>query len=309
VRLLVNPAAGRGAGGRALARLRDLAGRRRIQVGVSESPAHLVGEARRAVEGGEERLLVAGGDGTFHVAIQGLAGSECALGLIPLGTGNDLPAILGVPRELDAAFALACEGPIRRIDLGSARRFQVGDKARPEAGHSGAPPLDTVSFAIYCGAGFDGEVTLSARRIRHLRGPLTYALATLAALTRFVPPRLTVEHDVGVFTGEAMFAVAANGERFGGGMRVAPGARVDDGLLDLVIVERVSKTTFLRLFPRVYRGRHLSHPAVHRIRTRRADLVADRPTPLTADGEPLATLTSGPWRMEVSPGSLLVAGP
>ncbi|MGH9464860.1 MAG: diacylglycerol/lipid kinase family protein [Thermoanaerobaculia bacterium] len=309
MRLIVNPAAGRGAGRRALARLRELAGGKRIQLTVSESPAELVSQARRAAEEDEDRLLVAGGDGTFHLAIQGLAGSECALGMIPLGTGNDLPAIVGAPRDLAAAFEVACEGSTCKIDLGSVRCFQVGNDTSP--GVLPGPPVASgaVPFAIYCGVGFDGEVTLRARRIRRLRGPLTYALATLATLTRFVPPRLTIEHDGGVFTGEAMFAIAANGERFGGGMRIAPGARVDDGLLDLVIVERVSKTAFLRIFPSVYRGGHLSHPAVRHLRSRRVRLTAERPTPLTADGEPLGEVGNRTaLDLALAPASLRVVG-
>jgi diacylglycerol kinase (ATP) len=281
---------------------------------VSEGPIELVSESRRAVEQGEERLLVAGGDGTFHYAIQGLAGSECALGLIPLGTGNDLAAIVGAPRELAEAFHVACEGPIQTVDLGTVHALRVGEE--PPRARAGDPSLDLLSgpectaFAIYCGAGFDGDVTLRARRMRRVRGPWTYALATLASLARFVPPRLTVEHDAGTFVGEAMFAVAANGERFGGGMRIAPGARIDDGLLDLVIVERVSKAAFLRIFPSVYSGRHLSHPAVRRVRTKRIRVTADRPTLSTADGEPLGTLAAASrLDLAVFPSSLRVVAP
>ncbi len=286
--LLVNPAADRGAGRRLLPGLRELAAVRGLAVVVTASVEELRREARRAAGDGRERLLVAGGDGTFHHAVQELAGSATALGMIPMGSGNDLPATLGVPLELPAALEVALDAQPRPIDLGRAGQGW---------------------FAIYCGVGFDGEVARRNRRVRRLRGRAAYVYAVLRELAAFVPPRLRVEHDHGIFEGEATMAIAANCPRFGGGMRIAPAARPDDGALDLVIVEKIRRLELLRVFPGVYRGRHVGHPAVSIVRTRRAAIASDRPLAPWVDGEELVPPPGSPLRIELAAGALLVAVP
>lgn len=288
IRFLVNPSSGRGAGARHLDRLRILASHYGAGMAVSRSASDLPMQAYRAAQDGVERLVVVGGDGTMHFALQGLAGSDCAMGVVPLGSGNDLAGSLGVPTKLDEAVERAISGPIRKIDL-----IRVG-------------PMFSAS---YVGVGFDSEVTRAASQVRHLRGPLIYAWAVIKTLASFKPPHLRVEHDGGVFEGKAMFAVAANLPRFGGGMQIAPGARIDDGLLDLVIVREISKAGLLRVFPKVYSGKHASHPAVEILRTRRAVLSIDRPMVLYGGGEPIRPMAPGDRaELEVLPGALAVAG-
>jgi diacylglycerol kinase (ATP) len=300
LRVLLNPAAGRGAGARHQPRLAALA----AEVGagalrVTGGAADLVEEARRAAAEGVERLLVAGGDGTMHHVVQGLAGSGTALGVVPLGSGNDLAGTLGVPRDLGAAVRRAAGGPVRRIDL-----LRVGEHY-------------TVGYA---GVGFDAEVaqrvaaqsaTAGARRGlgARLRGPLIYPWAVVQTLARFAPPVLRVTWDGGGFEGPAMFAVLANLPRFGGGMQIAPAARIDDGLLDVVIVRAIPRRTLLTVFPKVYSGRHVGHPAVLLARAARAEVTADRPLTMFGGGEPLLGLIPGrPVAAEVLPDGLAVAG-
>ncbi len=117
VRFLVNPKAGRGLGAASFDRLRKLASRAGAGFVVSRSAADLGEQARKAAEDGVERLLVAGGDGTMHHALQGLANTSCALGVIPVGTGNDLSGTLKIPPDLDVAVKRALTGNIRAIDL------------------------------------------------------------------------------------------------------------------------------------------------------------------------------------------------
>ncbi len=288
IRFLVNPSSGRGAGARHLDRLRILASKYGAGLAVSRTASDLPMQAYRAAEDGVERLIVVGGDGTMHFALQGLAGSDCALGVVPLGSGNDLAGSLGVPAKLDEAVERAITGPIRKIDL-----IRVG-------------PMYSVS---YLGVGFDSEVTRTANQVKHLRGPLIYAWSVIKTLATFKPPHLRVEHDGGVFEGKAMFAVAANLPRFGGGMRIAPEASIDDGLLDLVIVREISKVNLLRVFPKVYSGKHASHPAVEILRTRRAVLSIDRSMYLYGGGEPVRPMAPGDRvELEVLPGALAVVG-
>jgi diacylglycerol kinase (ATP) len=288
IRFLVNPSAGRGTGRANLDRIRVLASKLGAGLCVSRKVGDLAEQARRAAEDGVERLLVAGGDGTMHYAVQGLAGTSCALGVIPLGSGNDLAGTLGVPPDVDAAVERAVSGEIRRIDL-----VRVGD----------------VFSVSYAGVGFDSEVTRYANEMKILRGPLIYFYAVIHTLVTFVPPRMRIVHDTGKFEGRVMFTVVNNLPRFGGGMRIAPEARIDDGLLDLVIVKEVPKPVLLSIFPKVYNGRHVGHPAVQIVRTRRAEITIDRTMTMYGGGEPLRVVEAGePVAVEVVPGGLAVVG-
>lgn len=284
---MLNPAAGRGGAAGRLHRFRVLAAAAGAGLVVSKSGADIAVQARRAVEDGVSRLVVAGGDGTMHQAAQGLAGSACALGVVPLGTGNDLASTLGIPTDFEAAVARALAGGIRRLDL-----------ARVE---------QTVCIG-YAGVGFDSAVTRFANeQVKRLRGPLVYFYAVLHTLATFEAPQMRVVHDGGTFTGRAMFAVVANLPRFGGGMRIAPAALPDDGWLDLVIVRELSRLRLLAVFPKVYRGTHVGHPEIQIVRTRRAEITLDREMTLYGGGEPVATHAAGqPYVVEVMPGALPV---
>jgi len=286
VRLLLNPAAGRKRGERLRARLRQLAAAAGVEFEESTSAADLAVRARRAREEGVERLLVGGGDGSWHWAAQGLAGGETALAPIPLGTGNDLARELGYPLAPELAWRAALAGQRRRIDLGvlAGRRF-----------------------CGVAGVGFDAAVAEYARaRIRRLRGPAVYAWATLVTLARYRPPRIRLTSAAGDFAGEVFFVAFANTSHYGGGMRIAPRADPTDGLLDLVIVRRVARLRLLAVFPRVYRGRHLSHPAVRLLRAPGASLWIDPPQPLNADGEGIGWTRAEPLRVGIEPGALAV---
>lgn len=264
VRFLVNPSAGGSAGRRALPAIRaEMPSGARLVV--SRDAAHLAAEARRAVDEGIERLVVAGGDGTFHLVVPQLAGAETCLGLVPVGRGNDFAVSLGVPAALPAAVRWALSARPRRIDVG-----RVGEG----------------SFAFYAGAGFDSAVTVTANgQSRRIPASITYLLATLRTLARFRPPTARLEWEGGDFEGEVMFATVCNGPRFGGGMLIAPDAELDDGLLDLVVVRRVSKLALLRVFPRVFRGTHVDHPAVSIHRTRWVRMRFAPGALLACDGE------------------------
>jgi diacylglycerol kinase (ATP) len=284
IRFLVNPAAGRGTGKSHLDRIRVLASRYGAGLVTSRKVSDLAEQARRAAEDGVERLLVAGGDGTMHHAVQGLAGTDCALGVIPLGSGNDLAGTLGIPPDLEVAVERAAKGAIRRIDL-----LRVGE----------------VFSASYAGVGFDSEVTRYANEVKVLRGPLIYFYSVIHTLITFEPPRMKVVYDGGAFEGKAMFTVVNNLPRFGGGMRIAPDAQIDDGLLDLVIVREVPKPVLLSIFPKVYGGKHVGHPAVTLVRTRRAEITLDRAMTMYGGGEQLRPMAAGEAVVvEVVPGGL-----
>jgi len=289
IRFLVNPASGGGKGERALSQLGEAAAKAGAELVISQNVEDLAAQARKAAEDGLERLVAAGGDGTFHHVAQGLAGSECAMGLVPLGRGNDLAGTLGIPSELPRAVEVAISGPVRRIDLGQVdRRFFLG----------------------YCGVGFDSEV---ASYVHQERGPFggqaAYFYGVLRTLVAFKPPVIRVEHDGGVYERGAMFAVVSNHPRFGAGMFIAPEAKIDDGMLDLVVVEAISKVKLLRIFPKVYKGEHVGHPAVTIVRTRSARIYVDRTMTMASDGEPIMQVGEQGVEVSVRPGALGVVVP
>lgn len=288
IRFLVNPGARHGAARAAVDRVRVLAGRLGVGLVVSRKVEDLSEQARRAAEEGIERLLVFGGDGTMHHAVQGLAGSATALGVIPIGTGNDLALALNVPRGLSEAVRHALRAPVRSIDL-----IRTGE---------------TLCVG-YAGAGFDSEVTRRANQVRWGRGRWIYPWAAVRTLASFSPPLSRVAWDGGTFEGRVMFVDATNLPSYGGGMRIAPSAEIDDGLLDLLLVKAVSRLTFLSVFPKVYKGRHVGHPALVTARARRVEIEFDRATELYGGGEPLRPVSAGEKIvLEVVPGSLRVAG-
>jgi diacylglycerol kinase (ATP) len=285
-RVLINPSSGKGRSRRALAMLQQLAQESDLDLRVSRSADDLVEQARQAVNDGVERLVVAGGDGTFHFVAQGLAGSSCALGPVPTGRGNDFAAVLGIPTDLEAAVRFALSGPVREIDLG-----RVGDRF----------------FTGYCGVGFDSEAANVAQSAPgFLVGPLPYIYGVLRTLITFEPPVLKVDREGESFEDRAIFAVVCNVSRFGGGMKIAPMARVDDGALDLVVARELTRLQILRVFPKVFSGEHIHHPAVQTGRLQSARIEVDRPLIMACDGEPIGRVTGGAIEVSVAPRALRV---
>jgi diacylglycerol kinase (ATP) len=282
--LVINPIAGRGHG----ARLAPLCRQLGVRYHVASSPAQVEALARAAVDDGAARLIVAGGDGTVRLALAVLAGTPTALGIVPSGAGNDLARALGLDRAPGPALERAVSGATRRIDLGAI------------AGRS---------FGCVAALGLDGDVLRFLReRPRLPRRPWIYAYAVLRCVAAFAPPRVTVEFDGGSFADRVTLLAVANAPQFGGGMRVAPAADLGDGLLDLIVVGAIPRAKLLALFPRIYRGTHVGHPAVRHLRVRSATVETDRPLVVHGDGEPLAETGPGrPVRIEACPQALWIA--
>ena len=271
ITLLVNPAAGRGAGARvarrAAARLTDAGVPFQLLAGRDVREAGDL--ARESVEAGTAALVVVGGDGMVHLALQAVGGTDTSLGLIPAGTGNDFARTLGLPLgDPEAAADVVVGGAERRIDLGR---------------------TDGQWFAGVVAAGFDARVNDRGNRMRWPKGPRRYDLATMAELGVFKPISYHLELDDRVLDLQAMLIAVGNLPSYGGGLRIAPNAQLDDGLFDVVIVAPVSKLTLLRVFPRVRKGTHLSHPAVSVLRARRVKIDAADVTAYV-DGERLGPL-------------------
>jgi diacylglycerol kinase (ATP) len=240
-----------------------------------------------AVRAGVRRIVVVGGDGLVHLAVQAAAGTDVVLGIVPFGTGNDFARALGTHElTVGAAAARALEPP-------------VGFDAMRTT-HGWAVSVATV--------GFSATVNARANDLRWPRGSTRYTLATVLEIPklRAVPLEITLD---GVKTQHDVSLVAvANTAYFGGGMAICPDADPHDGELDLAIIGSVSRTTLLRVFPRVFRGTHVRHPAVTMLRGRHLHLTRrdrERTSALRGDGEALGTL---PVDIELVPDALQIAG-
>jgi diacylglycerol kinase (ATP) len=284
IALLTNPTAGRGRGARhrdaALARLRESGFVvRNLQGRDADEAADL---ARACVADGVDALVVCGGDGLVHLGVQAVAGTGTPLGLIPSGTGNDVARYLGLPRT----------DPVAAADRIIASRLRTIDLAR-----SGERWFVTV-----LAAGFDAIVNERANAMTWPRGQMRYNLATLAELRTFRPIPYTLRLDDEGMECEAMLVAVGNGPSFGGGLRITEGALLDDGLLDVVVITRMSKARLVRSYPRLFTGKIAGVPEyVHR-RVRSVTVAAPGIVSY-ADGERFGPL---PLTIECVPGALEV---
>ena len=288
--LMINPTSGKNTGAQvgqqALSLVRD-AGVDVLDLSASDARS-AVEQGRAAIGSGAiDRLVVGGGDGMVHLGANLCAGTPVPLGVIAAGTGNDIARELGLPVR-DAAAS------VQRILSGSTRQV---DAAR----HTTATGEQKWFLGVLA-AGFDAVVNERANQLTWPKGPMRYNLAILRELPVFRAIPYTLVLDGERIDTEAMLVAVGNGPAYGGGMRVTPDASFDDGLLDVLILRKISTFEFLRVFPRVFKGTHVSHHAVQIRRARTVSLEAEGIVSY-ADGERFAPL---PMSMEVVPGALTV---
>ncbi|MER5566617.1 diacylglycerol kinase [Streptomyces goshikiensis] len=302
ITLFVNPTAGRGRGARvaqpAASALRAAGFCVRTVSGADAGDA--LAQLRTAVREGTGAVLAVGGDGMVSLALQALAGTLVPLGVIAVGTGNDFARAMGLPvRDPEQAGRLAGEalkeGRIREIDLGRVNRAEGAEGAGSGTWYG----------TVLC-SGFDSRVNDRGNRMRLPAGRFKYDLAMIAELAAFrpFPYRITLD-DGPVIETEATLVAVGNGSSYGGGMRICADAVPDDGLFDITVVGDCTRATLLRVFPRVYRGTHLSHPKVTVHRARKVTLEAAGSTAY-ADGEPMGPL---PVTAECVPAALRLLMP
>ncbi len=248
VALLINPVAGRGRGRRAgeLAALllREAGVTVRQFTGTSaEQSAEL---AHTAIVDGCDALIACGGDGIVHTALQAVAGTATPLGVIPAGSGNDFCRAVGIPLgDVAAAVAAVRDGRVIATDLGRAADCW---------------------FGTVLASGFDSRVSDRMNSMRWPRGRTRYHAAIVAELAAFQPLPFVLEVDGVRQEVEAMLVAVGNGSTYGGGMRICPAARMDDGLFDVTVISRLSRAKLVRLFHRVYSGTHVERPEVETFR-------------------------------------------
>jgi diacylglycerol kinase (ATP) len=227
--------------------------------------------ARDAVRKGTELVVAAGGDGTLNEVVNGLAVdfSRARLGLLPLGTGNDFARSINVPADLEGALAVLAEGRTRTVDVARAR---IGRKLR--------------HFINMAAGGFSGHVSEKADEVKDRWGPLAYlraALGTLPKLTGF-NARIKLD-DSERLKVETYNIVVSNGRYVAAGIPVAPHSKLDDGLLDLMIVPTASIPKLAMLVPQVLLGRHTESDLLLFHRAKRIAIKSEPPMSFNVDGE------------------------
>ncbi|HNR98889.1 MAG TPA: YegS/Rv2252/BmrU family lipid kinase [Planctomycetota bacterium] len=236
-------------------------------------------------------VLAVGGDGTVSEAAAALAGGSAALGIVPAGAGDDFARAAGIPRAPLAACLVAREGRTRAVDLGAASW----------EGEEGARRANFINIA---GLGFDARVAAARRRFPRLRGLPLYLAAVLSALRHWesAPARIRVAGRE--IERRVLLVAAANGSRFGGGLRIAPEARFDDGLLDLCIVAALSPRAAVCGFASLLRGTHVHRKEFELVRAPAAEIDFVPGMPCQFDGEVVAPAGARRLRFEVRPGAV-----
>lgn len=256
-------------------------------------------DARRlATEGvrSGEAVVTLSGDGMIGAVADALREMpEAIMGILPGGRGNDFARVLGIPPDPLQACAIIAEGVARKVDLGVVSEDRVGASEQAYVG--------------IASVGFDSDANRVANDAPSWLGQLVYAYGALRALIAWRPARFEIELDppgerhsfIGYTVG------ACNSKTYGGGMRAAPDALLDDGLLDVVVLQSISKFKFLtRVLPRVFSGTHVLEPNVKVFRAREISISSDRPFAMYADGDPIGEL---PVRVRALHGAITVLTP
>jgi len=261
---------------------------------LTEGPGHGIELARQAVLAGRHPIICAGGDGSISEVVNGMlqasdgARPQPSLGIIPLGSADDLADMLELPKDISIACQTIAAGRQRLLDLGRVNgRYFDNNSA----------------------VGLEPMVTITQAQMMRVKGAPRYILAALRTILAHRPWQMRLEWDSGEWEGRAVLASVGNTRRTGGAFYMTPRAAPDDGLLDFVFAEAMGRLKLLRLLPTTFDGSHVERPAVHYERTTRLSITCDPPTPIQADGEVFEQAATN-ITYEVLPAhlSVLVAG-
>lgn len=281
-------------------RLLDALGRAKLSAAhaVTEYPKHASEIARKAIDDGFRKLVLVGGDGTYHEVVNSMVvdsavvpASEVTLAMFPSGTGNDWVRTSGIPKTVDACVDLMSDNSSMLQDIG--RFTYTNDLGERKQAH----------FLNVAGCGFDAFVESNYLRNNKSLGKLSYFSGLLRGLMNWQNMDVRVDADDYVYEGKAFSVILGIGKFFGGGMKVAPKAIIDDGLFDITIIEDVSKFEVVRVLPQLYSGRFIKHPQVSTIQARKVKISSPDNIYLQADGE---FMGAAPFEFEILPKKLRV---
>jgi YegS/Rv2252/BmrU family lipid kinase len=286
--VVVNPVAGHGAGLHNIPMIKESLNKLDIEhdIAITTAPKDAIHISRKAVEEGYKIIAAVGGDGTVHEIVNGIYGTDVALAMIPVGSGNDYAIANNIPRDIKRACEIIKQDNRISVDVGDIN----GEK-----------------YVCIGGSGFDSEVNeLANTRTPLLRGPAKYLYSVYKTLIHFKAANFRITCNSSTIDIKAMMVAVANASQYGGGMKVCPDAKITDGLFDIFVVKEISKLHFIKVFPRTYKGTHVTDPCIWIFRTDEVSLEADRDFAVYADGEYICRL---PARFKLTPQSLKIVVP
>ncbi len=247
------------------------------EVAFTRAPGDGVFLAKEGIEKGFDILVAVGGDGTINEVIKGIIqedmGHKIYLGIIAAGTGNDLVRTLNIPQNISAAVEVLQKANVQIIDMGRVN----GDY-----------------FINVVGVGFDGAIAYEVNHnVKWLKGTAAYLYGVLKVLFQYKSPQMRIQIDDLILEGKYILVAIANGKYYGGGMMIAPGAEIDDGQFEIVVVEDVDKLEVLKVLPTIFKGNHIKHPAVRVYHGKKVYLHSPEKVLIQADGELKGTLPMG----------------
>lgn len=229
-----------------------------------------------------KNFIGVGGDGTMHYMVNVLADTDKRLGTISMGSGNDIALNLGIPLDVEKSCRVIANGKIKSLDLG-----MINDK---------------YYYLCIAGSGFDSRVNDLANNTRFpVKGPSKYTYSVYKTLITFRSKKFTFSYDGQVKDLKGMMVAAANMPSYGGGMKIAPHASPENGMFDVCIIKRMSKLHFVKIFPKVFEGKHVDDPNVEIFRTDELTLDSEYNFSVFADGEYVCKL---PATFKMVPGKI-----
>jgi diacylglycerol kinase (ATP) len=270
--LVINPVSGQGNGARLGTHVAGYLNSRAIsyEIIIGRNPIDQGDLLQRFIDKHPDcnGVIAVGGDGLLHLVLQKTVPAQIPLAVIPAGTGNDFVRTLGWSlTDIDHLLERILSADPGSIDLGL---------------------VDGEWFGAILSTGFDSVVNERANKMRWPKGPMKYNAAIAIELPRFKPRHYEIQLDDRTISTEAMLIAVSNGRSYGGGMLVCPHADISDGLFDVMVLHPISKQEFIKVFPKVFKGTHISHPAVEIVRSKKVSISADAVA--YADGERIGQL-------------------
>lgn len=270
--VITNPLAGGGKTLRLLPKIRHWLSEssHEFSFNTTKSPDQMRSEIINAPAQGIDALLLIGGDGTVHQALPAIAETKIPFGFLPCGRGNDFARNIGLPSNLKKSCSLPSNPSFHQVDL---------------------PRINNIPFIAVAYVGFDAEVNKLANDEKgYFGGTLGYIVCVLKALRNFRPFEVEITIDDDTWSERVMMVTVANAPFYGGGMKIAPDANMNDGIFDICIVQEISKLDLLQQFPKVFKGTHVFHPRIIMKTGKKIKLVSDEEREVFADGEYVGTL-------------------
>lgn len=264
---VVNPVAGKNKGAKVLPLIKSVMKEKSIPHEIIETTE--IGEARRIAKEGITKdfstIVAVGGDGTIHEVLNGMVGSNKILGIIPAGTGNDFSKSLKLPQNPHRALEVILYGKTKLVDLGK---------------------TNGIHFVNFASVGLDAAIASEANRIKkQIPGKLSYIIAAIKEITSFKSREMQFVIDGKNISEKIMMITMCNGIYYGGGMKVAPNALLEDGYFDVCVIKDMNKLKLLVLFPTIYLGKHLGYKEVSFYRAKKVEIISKHQLQVNADGE------------------------